>query len=166
VRFLKNLAGSWLIEGCRAAWADPPVDDLLAAAATTAVPGANLVDVADTRFLHPEDMLAEVTAAAGLKPDEDPAVVVRVIVESAAAGTAGVLRHLQGVTDVHVFGGGSRSPLYRRLLAHHAGVPVHAGPVEATALGNALVQGIALGVYADLPDARAHLQSLEQESPS
>jgi rhamnulokinase len=109
-------------------------------------------------------MLAEVTAAAGLKVDADPAVVVRVIVESVAAGTADVLRQLHGVTDVHVFGGGSQSPLYRRLLAHHAGVPVHAGPVEATALGNALVQGVALGVYADLRDARAHLQPVEQES--
>ena len=163
VRFLRNLAGSWLIEGCRPAWGDRPVDELLAAAeASTAPPGA-IVDVADARFLHPEDMLAEVTSAAGLARDASPAVVVRVVVESAAAGTADVLRRLGGVTDVHVFGGGSQSELYRRALAERSGVPVHAGPVEATALGNALVQGVALGVFADLADARAHLQPLDQE---
>jgi rhamnulokinase len=99
-----------------------------------------------------------VTAAAGLPADARRAVVVRCIVESAAAGTARVLEELGGVTDTYVFGGGSRSGLYRRCLAAATGRPVHTGPVEATALGNALVQGIALGVYADLPDARAHLE--------
>jgi rhamnulokinase len=165
VRFLKNLAGSWLIEGCRPAWGDPPVDGLLAAAATVEAPdGATLVDVTDPRFLHPEDMLAEVTGAAGLPASAPPPVVVRLIVESTAAGTADVLRRLGGVSEVHVFGGGSQSSLYRRTLAERAGVPVRTGPVEATALGNALVQGVALGVYADLADARAHLHPHPQES--
>jgi rhamnulokinase len=60
------------------------------------------------------------------------------------------------VIDVYVFGG-AQSALYRRLLAERTGLPVCAGPVEATALGNALVQGISLGVYGDLADARSHL---------
>jgi rhamnulokinase len=72
------------------------------------------------------------------------------------AGTATVLGQLGGVTGVYVFGG-AQSALYRRLLAERTGLPVCAGPVEATALGNALVQGIALGVYDDLADARSHL---------
>ena len=156
VRFLKNLAGSWLIDGCRRTWGDPPVADLLAAAADVddALP---LLDVADERFLHPSDMLAEVTAALGLAIDAAPPLVVAAIVASQAAGTAAVLDRLGEVDDVAVFGGGGRSALYRRALAARTGLPVVQGPVEATALGNALVQGIALGRYADLADARAHL---------
>jgi len=156
VRFLTNLAGAWLIEGCRAAWGEPPVDDLMAAAAGWAG-DPPLLDVADGRFLHPSDMLAEVTAALGLRVDAAPPLVVAAIVASQAAGTAAVLDRLGGVTDVAVFGGGGRSALYREALAARAGVPVAQGPVEAAALGNALVQGIALGRYADLADARAHL---------
>jgi rhamnulokinase len=53
--------------------------------------------------------------------------------------------------------GGAQSALYRRLLAGYTGLPVNAGPAEATALGNALVQGIALGRYRDLTEARRHL---------
>jgi rhamnulokinase len=213
IRFLKNLAGSWLLEGCRAAWGDPPIDDLLAVAAQ--LPSGPVVDVADTRFLHPDDMLDEVTSAAGLPRDTSPVVVTRCIVDSMAEGTARVLDELTQVprgvlwtevvaeqpsrytvanatngsgpsgptsrpdqetsgrpsdqavtrralaepvlTEVYVFGGGSRSALYRRTLAERTGLPVYAGPVEATALGNALVQGIALGVYAGLDDARASL---------
>jgi rhamnulokinase len=155
-RFLKNLAGSWLIEGCRTAWGNPPLTSVLAAAEAIDNDGP-IVDVTDARFLHPDDMLAEVTAAAGLPRDADPAVVVRCIVESLVAGTAGVLDQLGGVSEVHVFGGGGQSGLFRRRLAEQTGVPVLAGPVEATALGNALVQGIGLGLYTDLTDARRRL---------
>jgi rhamnulokinase len=156
VRLLKNLAGAWLVEECRPAWGDAPVADLLAAAASWDG-DLPLLDVADERFLHPSDMLAEVTAALGLAIDAAPPLVVAAIVASQAAGTADVLARLGGVTDVAVFGGGGRSALYRRWLAERTGLRVAQGPVEATALGNALVQGIALGVYADLADGRAHL---------
>ena len=73
-------------------------------------------------------------------------MVVRSIVESTVHGTARVLDRLGGVREVHVFGGGGRSALYRRRLAETTGLPVIPGPVEATALGNALVQGMALGL--------------------
>lgn len=155
IRFLKNLAGWWLADGCRTAWSDPPVDDLLAAAEE--VSAGQSVDVTDPRFLHPDDMLTEVTAAAGLGRDAAPPVVMRCIMDSLADGTAAVLDQLGAVTEVHVFGGGTRSALYRRTLAERTGLDVHTGPVEATALGNALVQGVALGVYTDLADARARL---------
>jgi rhamnulokinase len=157
VRLLKNLAGSWLIEGCRPAWGDPPVDGLLAAAAEVG-PVRQRVDVSDPRFLHPADMLTEVTRAAGLDRDAPPSIVVRCLVESMAVATAEVLDLLGGVTEAHVFGGGSRSDLYRRCLAAETGITVAAGPVEATALGNALVQGLALGVYDELDQARAALR--------
>jgi rhamnulokinase len=166
VRFLKNLAGAWLVEGCRPAWGEPPLDDLLAAAATVDHDDLPLLDVSDARFLHPSDMLAEVTAALGLGIDAPPPVVVAAIVASQAAGTAAVLDRLGDVTDVAVFGGGGRSAGYRRALADRTGLPVVQGPVEATALGNALVQGIALGRYTDLADARAHLAPVAASPPS
>jgi rhamnulokinase len=144
-RFLKNLAGGWLIEGCRAAWGDPPIVDLLTAATAVDHDG-RIVDATDPRFLHPADMLTEVTAAADLPRDAAPPVVVRTIVESLVAATAGVLDQLRGIGEVHVFGGGGQSALYRRRLAEETGLPVVVGPVEATALGNALVQGMALGL--------------------
>jgi rhamnulokinase len=160
VRLLKNLAGAWLLDQCRPAWGSPPVADLVSDAAATAAwgPTVSLLDPTDARFLHPDDMLGEVTDALGLPRDAPPPVVTRLVVESLAAATAAVLAELPGdpPTDVHVFGG-AQSDLYRRLLIEHAGLSVHAGPVEATALGNALVQGVALGRYRDLADARSHL---------
>jgi rhamnulokinase len=156
IRLLANLAGSWLIEQCRPHWGNPPVEQLLARAAAVGPIEAH-IDVADPRFLHPADMVREVTDAAGLRPDTPPAMVVRCLVESMAAGTAQVFERLGGVTEAHVFGGGSRSALYRGCLAGLAGIPVAVGPVEATALGNAILQGMALGVYNDLAHARAHL---------
>jgi rhamnulokinase len=160
VRLLKNLAGAWLLEQCRPAWGSPPVADLVSDAAAAAPwgPEVSLLDPTDPRFLHPDDMLGEVTGAMGLPRDAPPPVVTRLVVESLAAATAAVLAALPGesTTDVHVFGG-AQSDLYRRLLADCSGLPVHPGPVEATALGNALVQGVALGRYRDIADARSHL---------
>jgi rhamnulokinase len=155
VRFLKNLAGAWLIERCRPPWGDPSIADLIAAAATVDGP-ERVLDVADERFLNPDDMLTAVTGDLGLPVDAPAPVVVRGILESQVDGTAAVLGQLGDVTGVYVFGG-AQSALYRRLLAERTGVPVCAGPIEATALGNALVQGIALGVYDSLADARGHL---------
>jgi rhamnulokinase len=156
VRFLKNLAGSWLIEGCRPSWGSPDVASLLEAASHVE-PGPTF-DVTDVRFLAPDDMLAEICRVTGLPPDADAAVVARCIVDSMAAGTARVIAVLGDVSDVYVFGGGSRNPLYVRRVAELTGLPVHPGPVEATALGNALTQGVAIGAFTDLTDARASLK--------
>ena len=159
VRFLKNLAGSWLIEGCRPAWGDPPVDDLLAWRRPPSTRADALLDVADPRFLHPADMLAEVTGALGLPVDAPPPVVVGGIVESQAAGTARrarPARRRSTTSPCSAAASGRRCTVVPAGRAH-AAARSSPGPVEATALGNALVQGIALGVYADLADARAHL---------
>jgi rhamnulokinase len=161
VRFLKNLAGAWLLEQCRPAWGSPRVADLIESAGALADgpgPPAAHLDPTDARFLHPDDMLDEVTRALGLPRDAPAPVVTRLVVESLAAATAGVLAQLPGdpPTDVHLFGG-AQSGLYRRLLVDRSGLAVHTGPVEATALGNALVQGVALGRYADLAEGRRSL---------
>jgi rhamnulokinase len=158
VRFLRNVTGWWLVEECRRAWG-AEIEGLLAAAALVEdeVP---ILDVDDPRFLAPADMAAELRAASGLDHAER-AVVIRCAVESMAAATAKVIDALPPVTGIRIFGGGSRSSLFLDAL-RRAGLRVTTGPVEATALGNALVQGLALGVFTSLDDARATLSHLEE----
>jgi rhamnulokinase len=154
-RLLKNVAGYWMIEQCRSAWGNPPVAALLADAAAV-LPGP-VVDLTDPEFLQPDDMVGRLTRAAGLGPDAPPAQVARCVVDSMAAAAAEVVSHLGGVGELYVLGGGTRDVAFLRSLSARTGLAVHRGPTEATALGNGLVQGIALGVYADLADARKRL---------
>jgi rhamnulokinase len=153
-RFLKNVPGFWLLEQCAALWGTS-ARDLLDRAPT--VPQAPVFDVHDERLLAPERMDDEVREVAGLGPDADQALVARSIVESIAHAVARVvdeLRRWQDVSRLVVVGGGGASPLVRQRLADHAQVAVLAGSTEATALGNALVQGIALGRFDGLEAGR------------
>jgi rhamnulokinase len=161
VRFLKNLAGFWLLEQCRAAWGNPDVAELAAAAAAVDGP-VGLVDPNDARFLAPADMEAEIRAAAGLGAAASRAEVVRCILESIAAATARVVGELAAITgtpvrELQVVGGAARIRLMNELYGRHAGVPVTVGSPEATALGNAVVQGLALGRFDGLDEARRWL---------
>ncbi|QBI20205.1 rhamnulokinase [Egibacter rhizosphaerae] len=167
-RLLKNVMGFWMLEQCRAAWGDPPREELLAAAA-----GAELVptvDATDERFLAPADMDAEVRAAAGLGQEAGRGEVVRCVLASIAAATARVAGELGTTTgarveDVLVVGGGVRTDLMNGLFAEHTGLPITVGSAEATALGNALVQGIALGRFEDLTAARRWTASAGRPVP-
>jgi rhamnulokinase len=156
VRYLKNVTGFWLLEQCAAEWGGT-ARELLELAADA--PGAPVFDVRDERFLGPPRMADEVRAAAGLDSDVPRAVVARSIVESVAAAVARVVNELRRqaipVHEVAVVGGGAASPLVRDLIARHAGVHVVAGATEATALGNAMLQGISCGRFRDLAEARA-----------
>ncbi|HEY7070790.1 MAG TPA: FGGY-family carbohydrate kinase [Acidimicrobiales bacterium] len=161
VRFLKNVTGFWLLERCRAAWGNPAVEELVAAAAGIRGP-VRVVNPADARFLAPADMEAEIRAAAGLGTAASRAEVVRCILESIASATARIADELVAVTgtpvdELLVVGGGARIRLMNELLGRHAGVPVTVGSPEATALGNAVVQGLALGRFERLEDARRWL---------
>ena len=155
VRLLKNVMGLWMLERCRAQWGDPPLDEVLAAAARARTDA--VVDARDDRFLAPADMEGEVRAAAGLPASVGRDVVARCILASLAASTAAVVRELDA-SAVCVIGGGARNALLNDLMAEATGLAVHVGSVEATALGNALVQGIALGLFADLAAARVALK--------
>ena len=163
VRYLRNVMGLWVLDECVRAWAHDdgaPVDlpGLLEAAA--AEPGGRcLVDVDGDEFLAPGDMPRRVSdAVSGLGvdlPGTRPALV-RVILDSLAASSARAIAEassLAGVVvdTVHVVGGGSRNELLCRLTAEATGLPVVAGPVEATALGNVLVQARAVGVLGPGP---------------
>jgi rhamnulokinase len=163
VRFLRNIAGWWLVEECRRHWDEPDLDALLAAAAEAGpVPAA---DATDPRFLAPADMPSELVAAAGLGAGASRAEIVRCAVESMAWSTAQVVDQL-GMSGVQVFGGGARSALLLDLLAEHVGGAVTVGPVEATALGNAISQGLALGVFRTVDDGRRALSGPPQPSPA
>ncbi len=157
VRFLKNVMGLWLLDQCRAAWGDAPIDDLLRAA--EALPaGGQTFDAMDQRFLAPADMEAQVRTAAGLPAAAGRDRVARCVLVSLALAAANVISELSAfvgdVPEVHIVGGGAQNWLLNRLIEEACGVPVRVGPVEATALGNALAQGIALGRYNGIGDAR------------
>jgi rhamnulokinase len=156
-RFLKNVPGFWLLERCASEWGDTTARELLDLAAA-GDQGGRVFDVRDERFLAPEHMVDEVRAAAGLAADAPRAAVVSAIVRSLAAGVASVvdeLRSLHPVRELAIVGGGAASPAVRRAVEAAAGVRLVPGPAEATALGNALVQGLSLGRFSTLGAARA-----------
>lgn len=156
-RFLKNVPGFWLLERCAAEWGDTTVRQLLDLAASGDRSGL-VFDLRDDRFLAPECMEDEVRAAASLAADAPRAAVASSIVRSVAAGVAAVvdeLRAIEPVRELAVVGGGAASPVMARALEEAAGVRVISGAVEATALGNALLQGVSLGRFSSLEAARA-----------
>jgi rhamnulokinase len=163
IRFLHNVTGLWLLSETIRAWeaADAaPVDlpRLLDAAALEEAP-AVLFDANDASLSAPGDMPARIAelvrATGGSVPGSRPAFA-RLIVESIAAafadaiGTAGALAD-RDIDVIHVVGGGALNNLLCQATADRAGLPVLAGPVEATALGNVLVQARAHGWFG--PDA-------------
>ncbi len=161
VRFLKNVVGFWILDQCRSGWGDPPIDVLLeeAASVTSSVP---TFDAGDDRFVTAIDMEQEVRDAADLSPDTPRRVIVRTVLESIVDGVARVIDQLFKITgtpmsQVAVVGGGARVQLLHDLLRARTGLAVMKGSPEATALGNGIAQGIAIGRFDDLVDARLWL---------
>ena len=163
VRFLKNVMGLWMLEQCRAQWNNPPLDDVLRGA--DALPtGGPTVDATHPRFLATADMEAEVRSAAQLPSTAGRDVVARSILDSLAAAAAEVIEELAQlvggpVPEIIVVGGGARNTILNRYIQDATGVPVRTGSAEATLLGNALVQSIALGMFESLDHARTALPS-------
>ena len=111
----------------------------------------------DNVALRPADMAATLCAMAGLPAEVERGVLVRMILDSIADGVTRIVDDLGAVDDITIFGGASRSALLCDTLANRSGRAVRIGPSEATALGNALTQGVALGAFADQKEARASL---------
>jgi rhamnulokinase len=164
-RLLRNVTGLWLIHECRAAWAREGREhsfDQLVALAKEAPPLRSFIEPNDPVFTDPGDMPARVRAFCahtGQPEPGDPGAVVRCILESLAlkhAQTIQVLAAVAGVSprEVHVVGGGARNELFCRWTASASGLPVVAGPEEATLLGNLLVQAMSLGEIASLDEGR------------
>ncbi|WP_255408456.1 rhamnulokinase family protein [Cryobacterium sp. N22] len=156
VRYLRNVMGLWLLSESIRTWERDgehiELPALLAQAA--ALTGATtLFDVDDARFLPPGDMPERIRAYClelDIRPPGSRAELVRSIVESLAAAYARTLvtiTELTGrtVSTVHLVGGGCQNELLCQLTADYTGLPVQAGPVEATAIGNVLVQARAQG---------------------
>lgn len=165
-RFLKNVMGMWLLSETLRHWDAEgervDLEPLLDAAAAVDRP-VSTFDPTDARFYLPGDMPARIAAwlrERDLPVPASPAELVRSILESLAIAYAQVLRDAEALSGqridrVHVVGGGSRNALLCRLTADRLGVPVVAGPVEATAIGNVLVQARALGaISGDLESLR------------
>ena len=174
VRYLRNVMGLWLLSESlrtwRAAGSPAKLGPLLTAAAQLPA-GGPVFDPDDPVFLPPGDQparIAAVCAAAGVPSPRGEAAVVRSVLDSLAAACARAVddaRRLSGrdVRVLHVVGGGARNALLCRLTAAAAGLPVLAGPVEATALGNVLVQARALGaVDGDLSALRELVRRTQQ----
>jgi rhamnulokinase len=154
VRYLRNVTGLWLLQECARCWgsAAGSLSSLLASAAS--VPALRfVVDADDEVFLPPGDMPARIVSwlsARGLPAPAEPAEIVRCILDSLALAYRRALLAAQSLSGrhadvVHIVGGGSRNELLCQLTADALGLPVVAGPAEATALGNVLVQARALG---------------------
>ena len=166
IRYLRNVGGLWLLSECQRSWAAEgrtvSLAGLLEGAAALPA-GGPLIDADDPDFTAPDNMPARIRAAAqnrGAHLPEDPAVIVRCILDSLAAGYARTIGEVQRLADravdvVHIVGGGSQNRLLCQLTADATGKPVMAGPVEATALGNVLVQARAAGeLSGNLADLR------------
>ncbi len=176
VRFLRNVMGTWLLSETLRAWGETDLAGMLHAA--EAYDGqVPIVDVQDGRFLPPGDMASRIEAWCGeheLAPPRGRVAVVRCIVLSIAAAVAASLECAASLADrtigvVHVVGGGAQNSFLCQAIADRSGLPVLAGPVEATAIGNVLVQARAAGVVgpslADLRGLVARTHDLVRFAP-
>ncbi|RDV10138.1 rhamnulokinase [Arthrobacter sp. RT-1] len=156
IRYLRNMGGLWLLSECQRTWAaegfQPELPALLEAAAALP-PGGPQINPDDPYFIAPDNMPDRIRAAVrrtGEVLPNDPAAITRCIMDSLATGYARTIRDAERLADrsvdvVHVVGGGSQNRLLCQLTADVTGKKVIAGPVEATALGNVLVQARAAG---------------------
>ncbi|GAA2484807.1 rhamnulokinase family protein [Streptomyces gobitricini] len=176
VRYLRNIMGLWLLQECLRDWGSPDLAPLLREAAGVP-PLRSVVDAGDPGFLAPGRMprrVADACRATGQPVPSTPAEVTRCILDSLALAHRRAVEDAQRLADhpvdaVHVVGGGARNALLCRLTADACGLPVVAGPAEAAALGNVLVQARAGGLVGDLASMRrlvAGTQPLKRYEPT
>ncbi len=163
VRFLKNIAGLWLVQECRRAWAlDGSEYSYAQLTEMAATAPAFAAVIHPDAFLEPGHMpqrIAEYCRRTGQTPPSSPGSTVRIILESLALRYRQVLESLESVSSehievIHIVGGGAKNTLLNRLVAEATGRDVVAGPTEATAAGNILVQAMGAGVVDDLTALR------------
>ena len=165
IRFLSNIMGSWLLQEIRRDWREHgralSYNDM-EAMARSAAPGRFLINPCDPVFLPPDDMPGRIRAfcaAHGQGAIPDDAALLRAVYDSLALAFA---RGVAGLEDIlrisfpviHTVGGGTRDALLMQLTGDASGKIVEAGPVEATAVGNVLMQARAAGICPDAKTAR------------
>jgi rhamnulokinase len=165
-RLLKNIMGLWLVQECRRTWARAGRDlsyEELTNRAQVVPPFAVLVDPDDATFLAPGDMpsrLAAFCRRTGQTPPCDEGAFVRCCLESLALKYRWAIDRLETILGttirtIHAVGGGTKNALLCQFTADACGRPVYAGPVEATAIGNILMQALGGGQLSSVSDLRA-----------
>lgn len=179
-RLLTNVMGLWLVQQCRQTWAAQGEDHTyteLVKMANQAPPLTSLIDPNDPAFLPPGDhpqLVQAFCAARGQSVPDSKGAILRTILQSLALKyrqTLETVSRLAGrpIEVIHIVGGGSQNELLNQMTADATGIPVVAGPVEATVLGNALVQFITLGEISDLAQGRQAVRAsglLRQYEPN
>jgi sugar (pentulose or hexulose) kinase len=165
IRFLKNMSGMWLIQECLRKWNQQGTQfsyEELTQMAEIAQAHTSLVLPTDQRFMSPQDMPAAIQAfcqETGQNLPTDTGAVIRCILESLALEYRKVVGQIEGITGrhystIHIVGGGSKNALLNQFVADATGRNVFAGPVEATVLGNILVQMLGMGDIQSLNEGR------------
>ena len=161
-RFLKNIMGLWMIQSVKKEiGGNLGFGEICEQASRCTIP--SIVDANDDRFLAPANMTEEVQAAcreSGQQVPEGIAEVASVIYNSLAQCYAKTIKEIEEITGqkydrIHIVGGGANAEYLNILTAKATGVPVYAGPTEATAIGNLAAQMMSAGELKDLKDARA-----------
>jgi rhamnulokinase len=164
IRFLRNIAGLWLLQQCRKEWSAGQAlgYDELTRLAGEASPFGAFIDPDCPDFLNPPSMPEAIRSfclRTGQKPPQSMAATVRCILESLALKyrwTLDELRRLTGksIQKIHVIGGGSRNEMLCQFTADATNLPVFSGPAEATAIGNIMTQALALGRVGSVAEIR------------
>jgi rhamnulokinase len=163
IRLLKNIAGLWLLQECRRAWAlagrEYSYAELVTLAASAESSGETIDPDDFAELGHMPDRIADYCRARSRKVPQQPGGMVRLILESLADSYRKVLGNLENLTGrrierIHIVGGGGRNELLNQLAANATGRTVIAGPAEATAAGNIVVQAIGAGIISGAGEAR------------
>jgi rhamnulokinase len=164
VRLLKNIAGLWLLQECRRAWALEGAEFTYEDLAHQAAAARSFTAILDPdAFLEPGDMPGRITEyckSTGQRAPASSAEISRMILESLALRYRQVLEMIESLLDrrfpvIHIVGGGSQNQVLNQFVADATGRTVIAGPTEATAIGNVLIQAIGSGELSGLEEARA-----------
>ncbi|MEM7799711.1 MAG: rhamnulokinase family protein [Chloroflexota bacterium] len=178
-RFLKNVMGLWIVQQCRSTWAaagDELDYEALTEIASAVSDPVGIFPVNDPRLLAPGDHPAIIRSLCAEHQQPIPSTkgeVIRAVLESLAVKYSDVLKNLLNLSNkqadvIHIVGGGTQNHLLNQLTANATGKPVITGPVEATVLGNGLMQLITAGEIADLAAGRAMIAKsfeVEQYNP-
>jgi len=165
IRLLKNIMGLWVLQECRRSWAREGQEldyATLTAEAAEAAAFPCILDIDDAAFYAPEDMraaIAQFCARTGQRMPEDRGALVRAIIEGIALRYRAVLGELEEIIGrqmpvIHMVGGGTQNRLLCQMAADATGRPVVAGPVEATAIGNIVMQMVGTGELASVAEGR------------
>ncbi len=169
-RVLKNIMGMWLIQECKRIWGNQGKDysyPELVEMAEKSTPFKIILDPDDKSFYNPDDMtvaIADFCKKTNQPVPESPGDFARCIYDSLALKYRYTLDQLREVSDkqidkIHIIGGGSQNELLCQFTANASGMPVVAGPAEGTAIGNIMVQAMALGHVKSLGEARQIIQN-------